>query len=188
MRKVSRRLPFRRTNETPATDSDEVETAVLTSLRPRLPERRPESEQGGTGEAANRRSSLEAPSTTIESPLAAYRRNGTDLTVKRGGGRLSGGLGFEGSGGTGNSDQTNYAGRVLVHLNRAPVVPVSGRGAARVLFVINPDGSLASVDVFDTTGSADIDRAAKAQIRTAAPFPPPPGGTRRTLSFVYRIN
>jgi len=75
-----------------------------------------------------------------------------------------------------------------MHLNRATVVHVSGRGFARVLFQINPDGSLAWVDVIDSSGSDEIDRAAKAQVQNAAPFPRPPNGKSRKLSFAYRSN
>lgn len=173
--------PHEDTTEDQVTDSPEgSDLAVVASLRPRRP-------ASDTTEDVAAGTALAQPSQTIESPLAAYMRDGTDLTVRQSRGSISGGLGFEVARGPGNSDTTNYAGLVLVHLNRAPVVPVSGRGAARVFFVINPDGSLASVDVFDSVGSKDIIRAAKEQIRVAAPFPPPPQGSSRSLSFIYRV-
>jgi periplasmic protein TonB len=177
-------------SDPPVTEAGEAEAsdlAVLSSPRPQLPNSRPSSDASGSAEALETGNTLASPSQSIESPLTAYQRDGTDLTVGQGRGTVSSGLGFEGSGGPGNSDVTNYAGRILVHLNRAPVVPVSGRGAARVFFVINPDGTLASVDVFDSAGSKDIIRAAKEQIRIAAPFPPPPNGSSRSLSFIYRV-
>jgi TonB family protein len=112
----------------------------------------------------------------MESPLIAYARDGN----------LDGWLGHQGSGSSGNSGVTNYAGRVLVHLNNAPRVRAQIRGSARVVLEINPDGTLARVDVIESTGTFELDSAAKAQVRNAAPFPPPPQGATRKLSFVYR--
>lgn len=77
-------------------------------------------------------------------------------------------------------------GLVLVHLNQSEPVYVSARGFAQVFFQIDPDGSLAWVDIVDTSGSAELERAAKEQVRRAAPFPRPPNGTSRKLSFYYQ--
>lgn len=170
--------------EEPATDSD---LAVVTSPRPRLPQRRPSEVPEGLADGSTEFSALQYPP-LMESPLTAYRRNRTDLTIRGNGGSQLSGLGFSDSRGTGNADVTNYAGRVLVHLNRAAPVPVSGRGFARVFIEINPDGTLAQVDIIDSSGSPAINRAARAQIQGAAPFPPPPQGASRRLSFVYRID
>ncbi|MEO9575251.1 MAG: TonB family protein [Tateyamaria sp.] len=165
------------------------ELAVTTSLRPRLPAQRPPSTQEGVpdGSPENTETRL-APSQLIESPLTAYKRDGANVFGRQGSGTGSGRQGFGGSGGSGNSDVTNYAGQVLVHLNRTPAVSVSGRGWARVFFQINPDGTLASVSILDGSGSRSIDNAAKRQVRNAQPFPRPPGGKRRSLNFLYRIN
>jgi TonB family protein len=127
------------------------------------------------------------PSELIESPLTAYKRGGANVFGQQGSGAQSGRQGFGTSRATGNSDVTNYAGQVLVHLNRTAPVPVSGRGWARVFFQINADGTLASVDILDSSGSRTIESAARQQVRTAAPFPRPPGGESRRLTFVYRI-
>jgi periplasmic protein TonB len=168
-------------NETNASKS-----AVVASLRPRLLERTPTAEPQGVRDGST---DLQfPPSQLVESPLTVYQRDGVDLIARGNSGAQSGGLGFRDSRGPGNSDVTNYAGRVLMHLNRAPVVHVSAQGFARVFFEINPDGTLAWVDIIDGTGSQEIDRAAKAQVRIAAPFPRPPQGVSRKLSFVYRIN
>lgn len=128
-----------------------------------------------------------APSDFIESPLAAYQRDGTNLFSGPRGGSQSRSSVFSGALGPGNSDVTNYAGEVLMHLNRVPPIVVAARGWARVVFRINPDGSLASVDIIDGSGSSDIERAAKAQIWEGVPFPRPPGGQSRLLTFIYRI-
>ncbi len=165
------------------------ELAVAVSPRPRLPENRPVEQPAGLpGGSADVSSLLTRPTQLMESPLIAYQRGRTDLTFQPSGGAPPGGSGSIDARAGGNSDTTNYAGRVLVHLNRAPTVPVSGRGYARVFFEISPDGSLAWVDVIDGSGTPEIDQAAKAQVRAAAPFPRPPQGAARKLIFVYRIN
>jgi TonB family protein len=172
--------------ETPETGPSGL--AVATSLRPRLRAERPPSEPEGVSDGASEETlSRLAPSQLIESPLTAYKRDGTNVFGRQGGGARSVGQGFNNSGGPGNSDVTNYAGQVLVHLNRTQPVAVSGRGWARVFFQIDPDGTLASVDIIDGSGSLEIDRAAKQQVRNAVPFPRPPGGKSRRLNFVYRI-
>lgn len=111
-----------------------------------------------------------------ESPLVAYARDGN----------LSNWGGSSGSGSVGNANATNYAGQVLVHLNRVPSRRFGGRATARVLFEINPDGSLAWVDVISGTGTFEFNNAAMEQVRNAAPFPRPPAGAKRHFSFIYR--
>lgn len=125
---------------------------------------------------------LRNPSQTVESPLETFRRDGAQAFV--------GGFGIQSgsaanSRGPGNSDTTNYAGRVLVHLNRTRPVHVKAVGFARVYFEINPDGSLNWVEIIDSSGNSDINRAARAQIQSAVPFPIPPNGASRALSFMY---
>jgi periplasmic protein TonB len=161
--------------------------AVTASPRPRISKRRQAAEPTGLRDGSTEFSELLYPP-LIESPLTAYLRGQTDLVVRQNSRARSGGLGFLDSRGPGNSDVTNYAGQVLVYLNRAPVARLTARGSARVMFEINADGTLARVDILDSTGSREIDRAAKAQVRSAAPFPPPPQGVSRRLTFVYRSN
>ncbi len=125
---------------------------------------------------------LRNPSQTLESPLETFRREGAHASI--------GGFGIQSgsaanSRGPGNSDTTNYAGRVLVHLNRTRPVHVKAKGFARVYFEINPDGSLNWVEIIDSSGNSDINRAARAQIQSAVPFPIPPNGDSRALSFMY---
>ncbi len=125
---------------------------------------------------------LRNPTQTLESPLETFRREGSLASV--------GGFGIQSgsaanSRGPGNSDTTNYAGRVLVHLNRTRAVHVKATGFARVFFEINPDGSLNWVEVIDSSGNDAVNRAARTQIQSAVPFPLPPNGARRQLSFLY---
>ena len=169
----------------PASDDTDDGTPLATSLRPRL--RPSDLSKRGTTNSSNFRDALRAPSQLIESPLTAYARDGTNLFAGQRGGQQSGNEGFGGGRGPGNSDVTNYTGLVLVHLNRTPPVPVSSKGWARVVFRIEPDGTLSSVDIIDGSGSDEIDRAAKLQISQAVPFPLPPDGESKLLNFVYNI-
>lgn len=152
------------------------EQAVTTSIRPRLPTRQPEADPGGAEDFAD----LRFPQQVIESPLTTFQREGRDAFTQSNRTQQSGGRR------PGNSNVTNYAGQVLVHLNRSPSIFVPVRGFARVFFEINPDGTLAWVEITDSSGSTQIDSAAKRQVRAAAPFPPPPGGVSRKLSFFFQ--
>ncbi|NOD86897.1 MULTISPECIES: TonB family protein [unclassified Ruegeria] len=165
----------------PEAESDQTDQAPTSSLRPRPPNRNAQTEQPRSLEVFRNFDNLRFPEQTVESPLTAFKREGVDVFRQSRGSNRSGGRG------PGNSDTTNYAGEVLVHLNRAPIVYVAARGYARVFFQIDPDGSLAWVEVVESSGSPDIERAAKEQVRTAAPFPRPPGGASRKLSFYYQI-
>ncbi len=165
---------------TPQDEGEQTPLAVATSPRPRLPEREPPSQQTPRDDNVDEFSNLRSPP-LIESPLAAHLRGETQLNVQS-----SGGSGFLDSGGSGNASETNYAGRVLVHLNRSLTVKVTGHGAAWVFFEINPDGSLASVGIIDSNGTQELRDAAVAQVRNAAPFPRPPNGKSRQLTFIYR--
>lgn len=147
-----------------------TELAVLASPRPQARTSRP------SASAAARLGYNPPPILFPESPLVAYARDGN----------LSNWGSTLGSGSSGNATVTNYAGQVLVHLNRVPSRRFGSRATARVLFEINPDGSLAWVDVIDSTGTFEFDNAAKAQVRNAAPFPLPPAGAKRHFSFVYQ--
>lgn len=159
--------------------------AVTTSLRP--PKERPSTAALTQPDGTQQRSTRTRRSTgVIESPLTAYKRTGVDPFGSRSGGGRSGSSGFSGARNPGNSTVTNYVGKVLVQLNRTPVAYPSAHGTAQVSFKINRDGSLAWVSILNTTGSGDIGRAASAQVRSAAPFPPPPQGTSQRLVFLYR--
>lgn len=161
-------------------EETESEQAVTASIRPRLPDRRPQTTPQDTQRNLRNFDNLKFPEQTIDSPLIVYRREGVDAFTRSNSGTRSGGRG------PGNANETNYAGRVLVHLNRAPPVFVKTRGFAQVFFQIDPDGSLAWVDIIRSSGSPDVERAAREQVRVAAPFPPPPGGVSRKLSFYYQ--
>ena len=165
------------------TEAEPQDGAVSASRRPRSrPQATPTQQQtsvAGTEGFEN----LRFPTQTIESPLTSYSRSGVDDFA----GRVpnSGSILDQGPG---NADTTNYAGQILVHLNSKDPVAVSIEGWARVSFVINPDGSLGAVYVIDGSGSLQVESAAKTQVRRGAPFPRPPGGESRLLTFVYSSN
>ena len=160
-------------------------SAVTTSLRP--PKERPSAVAPGVPDGEqHKRDETQSVAGTMESPLTTYKRTGIDPFAAAGGGARSRTTGFSGSRNPGNANTTNYAGRVLVHLNRSPPVYPSAQGTARVSFEINPDGTVAWVSTRGSASSRNIERAASAQVRGAAPFPRPPQGTSRRLVFVYR--
>ncbi len=159
--------------------SDGSLSAVARSLRP--PKERPSAEALGVQPGVQSGNS----SGVIESPLTAFKRSGVNL-LAYGGGSRSGANGFSGSRASGNSSTTNYVGQVLVQLNRSPSLYGALSGTAQVQFQINPNGTLAWVRVIRSSGSRGIERAARAQVRSAAPFPPTPQGTSQTLVFTYR--
>jgi len=184
-------VPLSETSLAPVPEISEVtevegsELAVATSLRPLARVERPQTARGLPEATASNPLGIDL-SQAIESPLARYRRDGVDLLSSGGGAVRSNGLGFLASRSGGNASTSNYAGQVLVHLNRAPKIDTSARGDAQVFLEIDPDGSLGSVGVIDSRGSPDIHRAAMAQVRRAAPFPRPPAGASRRLVFFYR--
>lgn len=174
--------------EEQTTDAERESGAVTASVRPPARTREPFPEEQDTFGDESTAESEAAAARNLISPLTLYSRDGIDLFAgQRRESRTQGG-GSTGGRGPGNADTTNYAGLVLVHLNRKPPIAVSARGWARVTFRINPDGTLASVDIIDGSGSSEIDRAAKSQVRLGEPFPRPPSGRTRMLTFVYRSN
>ena len=180
-------LPVARSPEEEGESAPSVE-GLVSSLRPQMRSAiQPPQPRGTLDGTADLSDGFPTPTELIESPLTAYQRDGTNLFAGQRGGARSGSIGFGSALGPGNSDVTNYAGEVLMHLNRVPPVAVSARGWARVVFRIEPDGALAFVDIIDGSGSSDIDRAAKAHVSAGVPFPRPPSGKSRMLNFIYRI-
>ena len=171
-----------------AVEPDQPGNALTSSLRPKTRSQDPLSEKDSLFGQADQLEGLRNSNETIESPLTLYARDGIDLFGGQERESQSQGRNSGGGLGPGNADVTNYNGQVLMHLNRTRSIAVKARGWARVFFRINPDGTLGSVGIVDSSGSDEIDRAAKAQVRSGVPFPRPPGGKSRSLSFVYRPN
>ncbi|WP_083099260.1 TonB family protein [Pseudophaeobacter leonis] len=84
----------------------------------------------------------------------------------------------------GNAAASNYAGLVMRRIQRAKR-RADVRGEALVRFSITSGGGVASVSLARSSGSGKLDGIALAQVRRAAPFPPPPPGAR--TSFTVRI-
>lgn len=163
--------------ETPAaaaTDGEPggSELALRSSVRPKARAPVPEAQSTPEGENGSE------PRVVLDSALTLLRREGA----------LSGGSSQNGSRAPGNASVTNYAGRVLVHLNSIPKIKNRARGTAVVSFEINSDGSLAWVTVSRSTGTHEFDSEARAQVRRAAPFPRPPKGANRRITFSYRAD
>lgn len=90
--------------------------------------------------------------------------------------------------GRGRSDNDrNYRGLVVAHLSRYKQFPADARdgGIASVSFSISGSGSVTSVRLARSSGSAAIDREVQAMVRRASPFPPPP--SRQTASFTAPV-
>lgn len=74
---------------------------------------------------------------------------------------------------------------VIKKINRTKKKRVSDRGTVLVVFSIAKDGGLASVRVGQSSGSAELDQIAVDHIRRSAPFPAPPPGEGKNLSFKF---
>lgn len=84
----------------------------------------------------------------------------------------------------GNAAASNYPGLVMRRIQRAKR-RADVRGEALVRFSITSGGGVASVSLARSSGSGKLDGIALAQVRRAAPFPPPPPGAR--TSYTVRI-
>lgn len=83
----------------------------------------------------------------------------------------------------GNATSSNYAGLIKRKIIRARRKSANIRGAALVAFRIADNGALQTVSIARSSGSKRLDQIALAQVKAAAPFPPPPAGVRRDYSF-----
>ncbi|MTI02909.1 TonB family protein [Roseibium sp. RKSG952] len=83
----------------------------------------------------------------------------------------------------GNAEASNYAGLVKRAIMRARRKSVNIRGAALVSFRIADNGSLLSASISRSSGSKRLDQVALAQVKAAAPFPPPPPSARRDFTI-----
>ncbi|WP_282022024.1 energy transducer TonB [Ruegeria faecimaris] len=84
---------------------------------------------------------------------------------------------------SGNADASNYAGQIKRKIIRARRKSANIRGAALVAFRIAENGTLQAVGIVRSSGSKRLDQIALAQVKAAAPFPPPPAGVRRDYTF-----
>lgn len=85
-----------------------------------------------------------------------------------------------------SDDMSNYRGLVAAQIARAKRFPPGARrngeqGRAVVSFTIEGSGRVTRVALVRATGVASLDREARAMVRRAAPFPPPP--VQRRMRF-----
>lgn len=85
----------------------------------------------------------------------------------------------------GNAAVSNYPGKVLAKLRRSlrgiPRSAISrARNDVQVSFVVNASGGVGSVRISRSSGSPELDSAALAVVRRAAPFPPIPSEAGRS--------
>jgi periplasmic protein TonB len=85
----------------------------------------------------------------------------------------------------GRAASATYARTVLTQITRTRKERAPTRGRAVVAFAITDAGTLASVTVVQSSGSAALDQVAMDHIRRAAPFPQPPAGAQRQFSFEF---
>ncbi|OIQ43831.1 MAG: hypothetical protein BM558_10170 [Roseobacter sp. MedPE-SW] len=87
----------------------------------------------------------------------------------------------------GNAAADNYSGVVMRRIQRAKR-QANVRGVALVRFKISAGGGLAGLSIARSSGSGKLDGIALAQVRRAAPFPPPPAGARTSFSIRIKGN
>jgi len=111
-----------------------------------------------------------------------------------GGGKGPGGVGAPGSGGSGSGGEASaILARIRQKIARAKRYPRQARseeleGVAGLQFEINPDGSVAYVNLTSSSGHRLLDEEAVATVRRAAPFPYYAGPIRFSLRFSLKDN
>ncbi|MEM1174341.1 MAG: TonB family protein [Pseudomonadota bacterium] len=86
----------------------------------------------------------------------------------------------------GDSDATNYAGKIVSILSRKRLPSSVPRGSALVSFSMQNDGGIVSIEIARSSGSKRFDRAAMRLIKAAAPFPKPPRGAMLDYTVVIK--
>lgn len=99
--------------------------------------------------------------------------------------RGTGGTGGGRSDKDGNSEASNYEGRVYQHLLRYRQTNTIGSGKVLVAFTVEPEGTARNMAVARSSGSVRFDREGLQLVRRAAPFPRPPD--RATHRFTFEI-
>lgn len=77
-------------------------------------------------------------------------------------------------------------GMVTSHMRLPKVPPGSAHGMGEIDFDVDYGGALFRARLVKTSGAPEIDAAALAAIRAAAPFPMPPTGSGLSLRFRYK--
>ncbi len=152
--------------------------AVSRSLRPKM--RTPEFEAANKP-VAQPTAKLQAKPAPQGGGAARSARAGSPTGNEAAKARKTGNNGHKAA--PGNAAASNYPGQVMRKLSRAGRPRVNARGTAVVAFSISSAGGLASLSLARSSGSSALDRAALGVVRSAAPFPRPPSGARRSFSI-----
>jgi protein TonB len=76
-----------------------------------------------------------------------------------------------------------YASKVHAAIARHRRKVAGANGSATVTFAIGPAGGIRAARISRSSGRSQLDQAALASVRSAAPFPPPPQGAKSTYSI-----
>lgn len=148
--------------------------AAKTSAKPEKPAKqakaRTRAGAGGRSDADSRRG-------------AANGRDGAETVASKGGKKSA----------SGNAKVSNYPGKVAAKLRRvarriSSSASAKARGNARIAFVVAANGGIGGLRLVASSGSPELDQAALAIVRRAAPFPPiPPEAGRANWAFTLPI-
>ena len=156
---------------------EEAETAPEPEVLKPLPEPKPEPKPASVPEPQPKPRQTQRRGNTTEADAQAGAASGTSANNA---GQATSAAGAAKQ--QGNAAADNYRGQVLRRVMRAKRQKVNFRGAALVRFTITVSGALGSARIAKSSGSAKLDSIALAQVRRAAPFPPPPAGAKTTYS------
>ena len=169
------------TGDVEAAEAEEaLASAVTRSLRP--PPSRPSEDTFGAEEGTE--DATEQPG--LASQLFETQRTGIDLLAEAGSSALYGRPSLDQARATGNAAETNYRGQVFQKLNRSLRVHRNEKGFAMLRFQILPNGQVGWVRIIRSGGSPNINIAAAANVRSAAPFPRPPEGKPVEISVTFQ--
>ena len=89
---------------------------------------------------------------------------------------------------TGGTEDDRYLAVVygMITQTHHPFAVPNGQWALAVAFQVAGDGTLVGIQIKQGSGYPQVDAAAVQAVRSAAPFPPPPGGT--TTGLVARLH
>jgi periplasmic protein TonB len=82
----------------------------------------------------------------------------------------------------GNSEYSNYSGKVMKHLSQLRRPRASGPGSAHIRFTVSPRGTIKHIEVSQSSGSSRFDRQALIFVKKASPFPAPPTGISHSFA------
>lgn len=132
---------------------------------------RPEAGSGGNSEADARRGAAQGEAA------------GRTVSASKGGAASA----------AGNAAVSNYPGKVAARLRRAVrgisrLARTKARSDVQVSFVVDASGGVGSIRIVRGSGSPELDEAALAVVRRAAPFPPiPPQAGKSSWAFTLPL-